>query len=115
MKQEEDDAFWSGVGDTLRPRLSEAHWTAQRNRILSRLAPEESVSAFAGWWKVPALTLASCAVYVRCVETSLLPQPTSEPPAAASSSAGVVTLSTILSDGQEPSEGHLLTMILEGD
>lgn len=31
-------------------------------------------AAMAGWWKVPAITLASCAVYVLCIENGLLPQ-----------------------------------------
>ncbi len=31
----------------------------------------EARAALAGWWKVPALTLASCAVYLVCIETGL--------------------------------------------
>lgn len=39
MNQETDDRFWSVLGESLRPRLGEAQWTAQRARILARLTP----------------------------------------------------------------------------
>jgi hypothetical protein len=42
MKQNEQPEFWSGLGDRLRPRLSEAQWAAQRARILARLTPAAS-------------------------------------------------------------------------
>ena len=41
MKQDDDNEFWSRLGETLRPRLTEAQWTAQRGRIFSRLTPEK--------------------------------------------------------------------------
>ncbi|MBI4676494.1 MAG: FecR domain-containing protein [Elusimicrobia bacterium] len=41
MNQDNDNEFWSKLGETLRPRLTEAHWTAQRARILSRLTPKQ--------------------------------------------------------------------------
>ncbi|MBI5884431.1 MAG: FecR domain-containing protein, partial [Elusimicrobia bacterium] len=40
MNQDNDNEFWSKLEETLKPRLTEAQWTAQRARILSRLAPE---------------------------------------------------------------------------
>jgi hypothetical protein len=42
MRQNEQPEFWSALGDRLRPRLSEAQWTAQRARILARLTPAGS-------------------------------------------------------------------------
>ncbi|MEI7530258.1 MAG: zf-HC2 domain-containing protein [Elusimicrobiota bacterium] len=67
-------------------------------------------AALTGWWKVPAMTLASFAVYVLCVETGLMPARQFSAPAAQSSGSA---LSNIFSDGTEAGGGNLLTM-LEG-
>ena len=60
----------------LRPQLSQADIIEP---VMSRVAelvsarPPSALTILAGWWKVPALALASCAVYALCVETGLLP------------------------------------------
>ncbi|MBI3507735.1 MAG: FecR domain-containing protein [Proteobacteria bacterium] len=37
MSDENDDRYWSKLGETLRPKRPEASWAAQRARVLSRL------------------------------------------------------------------------------
>jgi hypothetical protein len=40
MNPNDENDFWSKIGDKTRPRLSEAQWAAQRRRILARLEPD---------------------------------------------------------------------------
>ncbi len=72
-------------------------------------------AALSGWWKVPALTLASCAIYLVCIETGFMPSRQFAPAAISASQDGAGTISSMLSDGQETGGGgHLLTIICEG-
>jgi len=70
-------------------------------------------AALAGWWKVLAFTLASCAVYLICIETGVMPSRQYLPPASAVSQSGSGTFSTMFSDSQDSGGGHLLA-IMEG-
>jgi len=70
-------------------------------------------AALAGWWKVPAFTLASCAVYLLCIETGFMPSRQYSTTASAVSQSGNGTFSAIFSDSQDSGEGHLLA-IMEG-
>ena len=70
-------------------------------------------AVFAGWWKVPAFALVSCAIYALCVETGLSPERSSLHNTT-SIHSGTGTLSTMLSDGREADGGYLLAMLSEG-
>ncbi|MFA6315932.1 MAG: FecR domain-containing protein [Elusimicrobiota bacterium] len=55
MNQDNDNEFWSKTGDSLKPRLSEAQWTAQRARIMGRLAQGSGAGRLAAWVAAAAL------------------------------------------------------------
>jgi anti-sigma factor RsiW len=88
--------------------------------VMSRLAALDTVdtrqaSVFAGWWKVPALALASCAVYALCVETGVLPANRSQLLTAMAAHKEAERFSTMIFGGREASSEQLLTMLLEGE
>ncbi len=72
MNPDTEERFWSALGETARPRLSEAQWTAQRARILARLTPADSPRLRA-WAAVGAAAFAAAAWLL--VPQSKTPQP----------------------------------------
>ncbi|MCX5786233.1 MAG: zf-HC2 domain-containing protein [Elusimicrobia bacterium] len=87
--------------------------------VMARIAVLDSVGvyhtpAFAGWWKVPVLALASCAVYALCVETGLLPVSQSPLLAAVAAHKEAEKLSIMIFGGGETGSEQLLAMLLEG-
>ena len=76
----------------------------------------EARAALSGWWKVPALTLASCAVYVLCIETGLMPSRQYYPSAAASAQNAPNPILAMLSDGPRTGgPGYVLTLVEGAD
>ena len=74
----------------------------------------EARAALSGWWKVPALTLASCAVYVLCIETGLMPSRQYYSSSAASAQSAPNPISAILSDGQSTGGPGYVLVLTEG-
>lgn len=84
-------------------------------RLPASAGPELLKRTLRGWWKVPALALASCAAYALCVETGLLPSnPYSLTSALAAQNEAAKLSSLIFGKNQSGSE-QLLAMVLEGD
>ena len=67
-----------------------------------------------GWWKVPALALASGAAYALCVETGLLPSNTSSLASALTAQNEAAKLSDYVFGGGRTGSEQLLAMVLEG-
>lgn len=87
------------------------------NRVaeLVSAGPRSALSILAGWWKVPALALASCAVYALCVETGLLPGGRSQLVSALSAYKSSQKISAMLYGGQKAGDEQLLALLIEGD
>jgi anti-sigma factor RsiW len=81
--------------------------------IRRRAAPPRPL--FAGWWKVPAIALASCGLYVLFVETGLWPPGRASSLAALLSARGETEELRALLPGQSEKDASLLAMVLEGD
>lgn len=84
-------------------------------RLPAAAGPELLKRALRGWWKVPALALASCAVYALCVETGLLPSYPYSLTAALTSQNETARLSSLIFGGSQAGSEQLLAMVLEGD
>jgi len=102
----------------LRPQLSQADIIEP---VMSRVAelviarPPSALTILAGWWKVPALALASCAVYALCVETGLLPGARSQLVSVLSAYNSSQKISAMLYGGQKAGDEQLLALLFEGD
>lgn len=90
---------------------------AVMNRVAELVSarPRSALSILAGWWKVPALALASCAVYALCVETGLLPGRQSQLVSALSAYNSSQKISAMLYGGQKAGDEQLLALLIEGD
>ncbi len=105
---------WQALDKYVAPELGEEFVDSLMEKIKAgQVAQQDEASgfSFSGWWKVPALTLASCAIYLVCIESGLTPSRQHAQPAV---SARSETLSSIFSDGQEAGGGTLLTLVSEG-
>jgi len=71
-------------------------------------------AALSGWWKVPALTLASCAVYVLSIETGLMPSRQYYPSAAARVQSAPNPIFAMLSEGQRTGGPGYVLALVEG-
>jgi|GEM_PF-2327736 len=67
------------------------------------------------WLKAPALVLASCALYVLCVETGVLPARQPRLLAAVATHKEAATFSNMLFGRVEIDSEQILTMLLEGE
>jgi len=104
------------LDELLRPCAASADISSA---VMTRVAaldpgPAQCGRSLAGWWKVPALALASCAIYVLCSETGLLPARRSQLPAALSADKEALKLSTLLFGRPENDREQLLAMLFEG-
>jgi hypothetical protein len=79
-----------------------------------RAAAPERRPLLAGWWKVPAIALAACAVYALCVETGLWPPGNRTLAAALSAGTETARARQLLFGGQRSDDANLLAMVLEG-
>lgn len=107
----------AAMEQALKPGIPAADISAA---VMSRIAALDSrgmrrAPSFSGWWKVPALALASCAAYVLCVESGLLPPARSQLPSAIASYKKTEDFTAMLFGTKEPGREQLLTMLLEGD
>ena len=68
-----------------------------------------------GWWKVPALALASGAAYALCVETGLLPSGAASLASALAAQNEASKISSLLFGRTPAGSEQLLAMVLEGD
>lgn len=68
-----------------------------------------------GWWKLPALALASVAVYALCVETGLLPDRSRALMAAVTAQKETRELSALLFGRSAGGKEEMLAMLLEGE
>lgn len=68
-----------------------------------------------GWWKLPAMALASIAIYAFCVESGLLPERAHALTAAVAAQREAGKASALLFGGSAGSKEELLAMLLEGD
>jgi len=84
-------------------------------RIIDRAPAAERLPSYTGWWKVPALALASCAVYAVCVETGLLPSGSDPFAAALAAQSEAQRLSSVLFGNSVGGSEQMLTMLLDGD
>lgn len=84
-------------------------------RVMERVTalPPYARSSFAGWWKVPAFALASCAVYALCVEAGLLPGSAATLAAAVKADRDASRFSSMIF-GSSAGSGEVLAMVLEG-
>lgn len=88
--------------------------------VMSRIAALDTrgrrrAPSFFSWWKVPALALASCAVYVLCAESGFLPSTRSPLLSAITSYKETEDFTAMLFGNKAPDNEQLLTMLLEGD
>jgi len=84
-------------------------------RLPAAAGPVILKRALRGWWKVPALALASCAAYALCVETGLLPDYSSPLASALTAQAEAAKLSSLIFGRNPTGTEQLLAMVLEGD
>jgi anti-sigma factor RsiW len=98
---------WDALADFEAPALDERFSAALMGRLRREQAQPETTD-YAGWWKVPAFVLASCAVYVICVESGLAPSRGYERQSAAQPG-----LASIFADGRDGG-GYLLSMVAGG-
>ena len=68
-----------------------------------------------GWWKVPALALASCAAYALCVETGLLPSSNYSLTSTLAAQSEAGKLSALIFGRNQSGSEQLLAMVLEGN
>lgn len=107
----------AAMEQVLKPGVPAADISAD---VMSRIAALDTrgsrrAPSFPGWWKVPALALASCAAYMLCVEAGLLPPVRSQLPSAIASYKKTEDFTAMLFGTKEPGREQLLTMLLEGD
>ncbi len=88
---------------------------AVMERVLDRAPAAEARPSYAGWWKVPAFALASCAAYALCVETGLLPSVSDQLASALAAQNEAQKLSTMLFGNSRSGSGEMLAMLLDGD
>ncbi len=84
-------------------------------RLPAAAGPVMLKRALRGWWKVPALALASCAAYALCVETGLLPAYSSSLASALAAQNEAAKLSSLIFGRNQTGSEQLLAMVLEGD
>ena len=103
---------WQALDKYVAPELGADFVDSLMEKIKAGQAAQQDASgfSFSGWWKVPALTLASCAVYVVCVESGLFPQ---RQAAGKYEAAGVI--SAVFADSRETGRGNLLGMMEGAD
>ncbi len=84
-------------------------------RVMERVTalPAYAGKPFAGWWKVPALALASCAVYALCVEGGLFADTAASLAAAINSEREASNVSAMVFGRGGAGKGELLAMVLE--
>jgi len=107
------------LDELLAPR---AQWEDDRAftaEVLERIrdgqyAQAAGQSPYAGWWKVPALALASFAMYALYVETALLPSEADYLTAALSARGNTRDLAGLLLADGRGSDAQILAMVLEG-
>lgn len=107
----------AAMEQALKPGIPAADISAA---VMSRIAALDArgrrrTPSFFRWWKVPALALASCAVYVLCVESGSLPSTRSQLPSAIASYKETEDFTAMLFGNKAPGNEQLLTMLLEGD
>ncbi len=78
-----------------------------------RELPAYGARPFAGWWKVPALALASCAAYALCVEGGLFANTASSLAAVIKAERQASSVSAMIFGRGGAGEGELLAMVLE--
>ena len=84
-------------------------------RIMSDAPEADARALYAGWWKVPALALASCALYAVCVETGLLPAGYDPLASALAAQSEAQKLSSVLFGDSRGGSEQMLAMLLDGD
>lgn len=84
-------------------------------RLPASAGPELLRRTLRGWWKVPALALASCAAYALCVETGLIPSSPYSLASALAAQNEAAKLSSLIFGGSPAGSEQLLAMVLEGD
>lgn len=84
-------------------------------RLPASAGPELLSRTLRGWWKVPAMALASCAAYALCVETGLLPSYTYSLTSVLAAQSEAAKLSAFVFGGSRSDNAQLLAMVLEGD
>ena len=84
-------------------------------RLPAAAGPVLLERALRGWWKVPALALASCAAYALCVETGLLPSSPYSLSAALTAQNETAKLTSLIFGKNTSGNEQLLAMVLEGD
>ena len=70
---------------------------------------------YAEWWKVPALALTSCAAYILCVETGLLPSGPYSLASTLAAQSDASKASSVLFGGSHGGSGQMLALLLDGD
>ena len=82
---------------------------------IAELPARAAAHPFAGWWKVPAFALASCAVYALCAEAGLLPGYSAASLAAAlRAERETAHFSSMMFGTSRAGRGEMLAMVLEG-
>lgn len=94
------------------PELSGDFTPSLMRRIRAEGSAEEPENGLGQWWKVPAMTLASCAIYLLCVETAILPSRDGAPNSPATE--GSVTLADMLKEGRDSGGLDLLELVAKG-
>ncbi len=110
-------ALLRAMEQVLKPHFPAADISAAVMGRITAMDSGEPLRAhiFAGWWKVPALALASCAIYALRVETGFLPFRHSQLPAAVAAYKETEDFTAMIFGNREPGSAQLLTMLLEGD
>lgn len=103
---------WQALDKYVAPELGEEFVASLMEKIKDGQAAQQDASgfSFSGWWKVPALTFASCAVYVVCVESGLFPQRQ-----AADKHDGAGSIFAVFADSREAGGGNILSMMEGAD
>jgi anti-sigma factor RsiW len=88
--------------------------------VMERIAALDSggmrrTSMFVDWMKAPVMALASCVLYVVCVEAGLLPGGQSWLPATVAAHKEAVMFSSMVFGRVETDSEQLLTILLEGE
>ncbi len=98
------------------PPGTDREFAAEVMALIINIAPVvEAQPSYAGWWKVPALALVSCAVYAVCVETGLLPTCSDPLASALAAQNETQTLSSMLFGNSRGGSEQVLAMLLDGD
>ncbi|HBA60517.1 MAG TPA: hypothetical protein DCZ92_06815 [Elusimicrobia bacterium] len=84
-------------------------------RIIDHDPETDARALYTGWWKVPALALASCAGYAVCVETGLLPAGYDPLASALAAQSEAQKLSSVLFGNSRAGSEQMLAMLLDGD